>query len=228
MRPTIAIGDIHGLSAWKNIVEETPHVRYVFLGDYTDPYHPMRDRDIIDNLQDILNFKLTNPEDVILLFGNHDLHYFTEDIYISSRFNIRIASQLGKIFVENAHLFQFAFQDGNYLFTHAGVSQEWFYNDFKGDISRNIAMQINNPTPEQVHSLCRCGEARGGHSGDYGGIFWADISELDNPLPPYIQIVGHNQVTDIVERENNGGKIIFCDCLSRGKYLFIEEDDSSN
>ncbi|MCD8262709.1 MAG: hypothetical protein LUD15_15580 [Bacteroides sp.] len=38
MTPTIAIGDIHGLTTWKGIVEKHPDCKIVFLGDYLDPY----------------------------------------------------------------------------------------------------------------------------------------------------------------------------------------------
>jgi glutamate racemase len=38
MRPTIAIGDVHGLTYWKGIVDSNPNCLYVFLGDYLDPY----------------------------------------------------------------------------------------------------------------------------------------------------------------------------------------------
>jgi len=52
-----------------------------------------------------------------------------------------------------------------------------------------------------------------------GDIFWADMSELKNPLQGYTQIVGHNSVENIENYSNNGGRVIFCDCLNNGHYL---------
>ena len=96
-----------------------------------------------------------------------------------------------------------------------------FIEDFKGDVNKNIAGQLNHPLPEQYPALCRCGKYRGGESGDLGGIFWADIYELYEPLPGYTQIVGHNRVKKIVEHTNKGGRIVFCDCLYNEYYLKI-------
>ena len=118
--------------------------------------------------------------------------------------------------------FQYAFQDGEYLFTHAGVSQLWFDYDFCGDASRSVAEQLNNPAADHVPALLRVGYARGGRRGDTGGIFWADKSELEEPMRGYTQIVGHNRVAEVTEHIGpGGGKVVFCDCLRNGLYLYI-------
>ena len=75
---------------------------------------------------------------------------------------------------------------------------------------------------DQVPALLRVGYARGGHRGDTGGIFWADKSELEDPLHGFTQIVGHSRVEEVTERTGpGGGKIVFCDCLRNGLYLYI-------
>lgn len=83
-KATIAIGDVHGLDLWR---------------------------------------------DVVLLLGNHDLHYFCDEACVGTRFDMEIAADASKLFLGNIHLFQYAFQDGECLFTHAGVSQLWFDYD---------------------------------------------------------------------------------------------------
>jgi hypothetical protein len=221
MTPTIVFGDIHGSTYWKEVVKENPDCRYIFLGDYLDPYEDIVPQNLIENLEEIIQLKKEHPDKVILLLGNHDLHYFSTDIPQSSRFDFRIAKKVSVLFLENIGLFQYAFQEENYIFTHAGISQKWFIKDFKGDVNRNIAEQLNNPLPKQIPALCRCGEYRGGWPGANGGIFWADIHELSKPLQDFTQIVGHNRVKDIQEHTNEGGRIIFCDCLWNGKYLKI-------
>jgi hypothetical protein len=191
------------------------------MGDYLDPYHPVNQQELLHNLQEIIRFKQDNPDRVILLLGNHDLHYFTTDIVPSSRFDFFLAEKASVVFRDNFHLFQYAFQEENCFFSHAGIVHKWFIDDFKGDINRNIAEQLNNPKAGQIEALCRCGEERGGSRGTAGGIFWADVKELFEPLQGYTQIVGHNRVKDIIEHINNGGRIIFCDCLWNGHYLKI-------
>ena len=85
-----------------------------------------------------------------------------------------------------------------------------------------VAEQLNNPAADQMPALLRVGYVRGGRRGDTGGIFWADKSELEEPLHGFTQIVGHNRVAEVTERTGpGGGKIVFCDCLRNGLYLYI-------
>ena len=219
-RPTIVIGDVHGSTFWKKAVEENPDCRYIFLGDYLDPYEYVPDELLVENLKEIIQLKKEKSDDVILLLGNHDLHYFCLDIPGSSgRYNSRISEEVSALFKDNLHLFTYAVQEDTRIFVHAGISQSWFINDFKGDLTKNIADQLNNPSKQQIRPLHQAGEARGGAWFTIGGIFLADISELEDPLEGYTQYVGHNRVGQIKEKEKNGGKIVFCDCLYNNIYL---------
>jgi hypothetical protein len=137
-----------------------------------------------------------------------------------TRWNAGIAKEAAGLFADNRELFQYAHQESNYIFTHAGMAHKWFTDYFKGDAHKNIAAQLNNPTPEQEKYLFACGEARGGLY-EYGGIFWADIEDLCEPLQGFTQIVGHNRVPGIKDIIVNGGRIIFCDCLFNKHYLKI-------
>lgn len=79
---------------------------------------------------------------------------------------------------------------------------------------------MNNPTDEQLVKLFQIGAARGGDPDIKGGIFWADSSELSDPLHGFTQVVGHNRVPYIMEfKYANDNKIIFCDCLGDGMYF---------
>ena len=223
-RPTIVLGDTHGTGYWKKAVADNPGCRYIFLGDYLDPYDNIPPDALIQNLNEIIQLKRELNDDVILILGNHDLHYFCRDTPdICCRFNYKIAETAGKIFTENLSFFTYSFQEGNRIFTHAGISKSWFLKDFNGDLNRNIAVQLNNPamSRKQTKALHQTGEARGGWY-RRGGIFWADISELDEPLPGYTQYAGHNRTGEIREVEKNGGKIIFCDCIYNEIYLKLD------
>lgn len=225
MKPTVVIGDIHGLDYWKIIVEQHPDAQFVFLGDYLDPREYVPRKSLLRNLCEIMDLKQRRPEDVVLLLGNHDLHYFCTDIVVASRFDFSIGEKASLLFLSNMELFQYAYQEGNYLFTHAGISHEWFVKDFQGDVNLSIAEQLNHPTDAQIPALCQLGYLRGGEEGKIGGIFWADEAELTDPLHGFTQIVGHNRMEEVTKRCGaHDNRIIFCDCLWNGNYLEINLD----
>ena len=112
MKPIIAIGDIHGLDYWGKIIEAHPGCRVVFLGDYLDPQIYIPREELLQNLENIILFKRESPEDVILLLGNHDIHYFNEEAIEASRFDSYIAKRAKCLFLENQDCFQYAWQEG--------------------------------------------------------------------------------------------------------------------
>ena len=227
-RPIVVIGDIHGLTTWKDIVKNHRGSQFVFLGDYCDPYEDIEPDELIKNLRSIIQFKKRHPNDVILLLGNHDMHYLSEDFVTCTRYDERIAPRIKRILTSNRDLFQYAWQQGKMLFTHAGVSDGWFRNDFHGDSSKNcsIADQLNNPTQEQFVAMGEVGFWRGGPY-EYGGIFWADIDETkDNPLKGYHQFVGHSRVDSIKSAKiDDETTITYCDCLFNDQYLVINRQN---
>ena len=178
--------------------------------------------EVLDNFKRLIDFKLAYDEDVILLLGNHDMHYKdTEFAVLGTRYNVEIAFDLMMMYDEYSHCFQNAYQCENLLFTHAGVSEEWFADAFQAATRKEAAWQLNHCTGEQDEVLHRCGARRGGPF-PYGGIFWADKGEFAHPLEGYVQIVGHNRVDAIEEwTGENGAKIFFCDSLYDGNYLRI-------
>lgn len=208
------IGDIHGEVEWNNYSNFDDCDLIVFMGDYVDSKSINRFR-IIENLNNIIKFKKNNMDKVILLLGNHDNQYLYlyDTSYRCSGFDIVIAQQLHETFNLNKHLFQNAFQSNNWLFTHAGIRDNWFKNKFKGDINKNIAEQLNNPK-DKINILNYCSYHRGGDKQE-SGIFWCDKQELNKPLKNFNQIVGHNMVENIKIYNNHkyNTVIYFVDCL---------------
>ena len=224
MEKIVVIGDIHGLTTWEQVVEKHPDCKYVFLGDYNDPYgHEITDEEVMDNFRRLINFKLDHMENVVLLLGNHDMHYVDVELApLCTRYNINLSFDLMMLFDEYRHCFQYAHQEGNLLFTHAGVSEEWFSEAFQSNNRDEIALQLNNCKGNQEEALHHCGVGRGGEH-VYGGIYWADKKEFTHPLEGYIQVVGHNRVQQIEEWiGENEARIFFCDSLHNGNYLVVE------
>ena len=217
----IVIGDVHGEQSWKKIREKHSGGKFVFLGDYCDPYDcGIVEEDVIENLRQIIEFKKEAPDKVVLLLGNHDIQYIYDEADFCSRYMHSVAYEIGSLFKENISLFEKVYNFGNILFTHAGITEEWYRTAFP-DFEYSDAVSAINECRD-TKTLFACGLARWGKE-LYGGIFWADRREFENPLYGWIQVAGHSKVPDILLKQTGDKEqgIIFCDCLMHGKYLSI-------
>ena len=200
----LIIPDVHGRGFWKEAVEAYPDLTVIFLGDYMDPY-PQEGIDnnmALDNFLQILEYKNENAERVILLLGNHDMHYMSSqfaEMAMGTRFSYRMNSTLRKLFNDYERFFHLActvaYQGRMVLFTHAGVSKVWYEANedvFEGEMPGCLNKLMDSE--EGIEALTNIGECRGGYH-DAGSILWADVSEIGDgvALPQYYQIFGHTQ-----------------------------------
>ena len=138
------IGDIHGRTNWKQLVDAD--AVNVFLGDYFDPHDKISVDKLTDNFLDIIDYKKSHPDNVVLLYGNHDFHYiFPEYGGTTSRYDKCNAEHFKEMFDEYKDLFYgIAYcpvnstgDKSDYIITHAGITDAWFYrycdtDDFPG------------------------------------------------------------------------------------------------
>jgi hypothetical protein len=140
----------------------------------------------------------------VLLLGNHDVQYLHFPQHQITGFRPTMQPELTALFNKNRQLFQMAYQRGNDIFTHAGITNSW-YNEFirlpiLEDIREendNIAYLINKvENTTQRFLLYATSIYRGGYSN--GSFLWADYKETSvDMLNGYQQVVGHTQVHDI-------------------------------
>jgi hypothetical protein len=239
MEKILTIGDIHGKDVWKKLTLDT-YDKVVFIGDYVDAFD-ISDDQMVNNLLDIIEFKKSNPHNIILLIGNHELNYFPKFGYKfygrSSGFRPQLENVLKDIFAKNIRLFQYAYQLSDdvrtYLWTHAGVSNGWYHKVFKTQFdsintviedSMNLADRMNLLFEERFDCMTQVGWKRGGQY-KYGSPIWADKSEFLStsiPLRGYYQIVGHNPVKDIkIHMVDNDATIVFTDCLGNKEKGYV-------
>lgn len=221
----VVIGDIHGRDVWMNFVNKHKGSHFIFLGDYVDPYEDIDDYEALINLNIILNYKKSHPNNVTLLIGNHDIQYIDYPKYATSalHFNEKIL-ETTKVFKANKKHFQFAYQKGDKLFVHGGVINSWF-NKYK-DLLEFFGLKEDNSNLGDVLNdvggdskwrsvLMDISYLRKGYH-DFSGPLWADRYELfDDTLDGIKQYVGHNKMANIwTKRNKNGGSITFCDVLA--------------
>src|SRR3989344_5305793 len=160
----ITIGDLHGKDCWKEAIKKKADT-YIFVGDYVDSF-TLSDKTIYNNLAEIMEFKTANRKNVVLLLGNHDVHYMYYPQYRCTGFRSSMQHDLTELFRNNQKLFSVAFQSDKFLFTHAGVSKKWLaffeketrrakightanivetFNAINGTASRNVLYTVGIP-----------------------------------------------------------------------------------
>jgi len=201
--PIIIIPDVHGRDFWRwTVAQRKEEDALIFLGDYLDPYEDewIYWSDAYKGLLDIIALKRENPEKVVLLFGNHDLHYLYPSLR-GSRYNEYQAEKIRKTFVDNMDCFQMAAEceidEQRYLFTHAGVNRAWLekYVDVFGPAEQVTADTFNRMMFKEafVKALGDVSSLRWGKN-RAGSMVWADVEEFEwneARLSGVIQVFGH-------------------------------------
>ena len=182
----LVIPDVHGREFWKEVVDCKKYERIIFLGDYTDPYdiEGIADEMAVDNFKSIIALKQSNPDKVVLLLGNHDLHYYSDYYYELAggvRYDPIAAIVLQRLFQDNFQNFQLAWETDwggkHYLFSHAGITQSWLKKNLhlirKPDANHLNRLLLSN---EGLEALAQVGEMRQivGHSMQYDGPIITD------------------------------------------------------
>lgn len=90
MKKAFIVPDVHGRSFWEEalkIISDESFDKIVFIGDYFDPYDDEEElighSRLVETFNQIIKFKKDNPEKVVLLLGNHDIHYLYKNPYCS-------------------------------------------------------------------------------------------------------------------------------------------------
>jgi hypothetical protein len=255
----VSVGDIHGLNRWKLLLfgTLTPskeliskvmllYDKIVFIGDYVDSFTVINE-EIINNLLEIIQFKKDYEDKVILLWGNHDVFYYTMNFGRDNISGMReeMLHELNLIFSSNYRYFQLAYQYENYLFSHAGIHRGWWEHYVRPKISgnkesrfqkylegtENIADVCNIMFEFQDDDIFLCGAGRtsGGWSNKMGGPLWASKLEITKkPLFGYHQIVGHTGIDKITTFNSFGNEpddtsVTIIDCLPVSDELYIIE-----
>lgn len=214
----IIIWDIHWLNVWKKLIEESNNPdKVIFLWDYVDSFL-VPDRDIINNLKDIIEYKKANPQKVELLLWNHDVQYIYPWNGCSWR-RPRIAWELKRIYEENLDLFKIAHQEWKYIFSHAWFNILWrvdntfIIDKWKSEPWEDDIITINNILKtSDKNILFQCWRDRWWFDKNSWPL-WADksITLKYGKVPWKIQVVWHTAVSKI----ENYWHIIFCDNLER-------------
>jgi len=238
----VAIGDIHGRDIWKQIVaKEHDADEFVFVGDYFDSF-TIKGPDQINNFLDIIEFRNTSIyHKVTLLLGNHDYHYYPGiDETGTSGYQTLLAPSIKHVVSDNKQYLQAAYQSGEFVFTHAGLSSEWLDDSIEDWNVNNVVEKVNElfqyqPGKIAYRSFKQVGDQVYGVGG-YGdetfqGPMWIRPKSLmkanyDTLRKQVIQVIGHTPQDNIdIKGKSTGGRYYFIDTLeyNQGQYLIVED-----
>lgn len=193
----LVVPDVHGRVFWKDAKKAITNVdKVIFLGDYLDPYRHegITFEDAVMEFEDILAFKEDYPDKVILLLGNHDMHYLITEFMNCSRLNVWRRVEIHDMFMSNIDKFQLIYETENYLFSHSGLYKEWMD---KYQLSLDDLKDYKTFLKNRWETLQDVSCERGGWD-KVGSCIWADIREsVENELySDKRQIVGHTQMQE--------------------------------
>ena len=234
----LLIGDVHGLSTWKQIVSKHRDVdKVVFVGDYFDSFD-ISPAEQMYNFSEIIRFKEESDADVTLLIGNHDHHYMDiGETY--SGYSHTSSFEIGLLLKDNMKHLQMVEVIGDVLLSHAGVSPVWMDNNFPNGWSKsNVKNDINDLYGYKPRSF---NFTRGsldpyGNSVDQGPM-WIRPKALmkankgdDGLEKKYVQVFGHTRHETINNAhsaflKSNGEKYFCIDTLHSGGYAIYEDGE---
>lgn len=219
----LALGDIHGRSIWKKIVEREKPDLVVFIGDYFDSHEDVSAREQLENFQDILNYKKEHGKNVVLIIGNHDFHYldYTDKKY--SGYQYDAASEIKHLLQQQVEekLLQACFRHGNFIFSHAGITKSWALNH-QVDL-KQPADSINNlfkTKPTAFEFTAGPNQDPTGNDVNQTPLWVRPQSLAKDRIEGFSQVVGHTIQYRLQVQE----ELYFIDCLgTSGEYLVIQD-----
>ncbi len=220
----LSIGDVHGYPTWKIAVEKHKDEvdKIVFVGDYVDSFENSPYTQTT-NLEAIVRFKKENPDNVILLLGNHDAHYINNRMKCSG-FNTTTESLVSGILRDGVKdgTFQCCYFENETLYSHAGVTKTWLANSsiFEyTDEGYDLAAQINELFINTHTSLDnnrfnfllnpetnRYGDGYG--DSVWQGPLWVRPRSLISDAVNFRQVVGHTTFSKV---QNHESRLFFID-----------------
>jgi hypothetical protein len=233
---TLLIGDIHGRTTWKEIIQKESPNRVVFFGDYFDSFN-ISGIDQLHNFNQIIEFKETTDIEVIMLVGNHDHHYMNVGETYSG-FQPALQHDIYYTLKQNTKHLQVVYLFDNILCSHAGISPIWLDQTFGLWSKSTMVDDVNelyNYQPRKFN-FSHKGFDPYGDSVEQGPLWIRPRSLMksnkgdDGFKKNFIQVFGHTQLDNIhnsfiSSEKSMGGKYYNIDVLESGGYVVYENNE---
>ena len=219
------IGDIHGttkfLDCYTKIQQNDPDVdKIIVLGDWFDPYLNIDLDTMIERYNEFVDIWKSDDR-IISILGNHDIagYIITNDLTSRTRLG-KMGQRITEVIEPNLSESYLTYKVGDYIFSHAGVSQGWL--DEIGQYSyANYVDDVMNCkkgwTADELSDICTFYPYDFGGYGNnkYQSCVWIRPQALYScAIEGYNQVVAHTRVEEILKVQ-----------LLNGKDLWLVDDD---
>lgn len=221
----LILGDIHGRTIWKKIIETRKPDLTIFLGDYVSSHLKISEKDQIDNFEEILKYKEANPDKVILLRGNHDIQHMmgNTDVFECSGYFPEVGTWCNVNYERILKDTQWVYVMDDIIFSHAGITDVWFE-----DSGCETIEGINKLPPCELFGFRPTSFWDMYGDSPTQGCTWVRPGTLaQHPVKGYTQVVGHTgvkEILDIAKAVKYGQHIWLCDRLPQ-QCLMIEDGE---
>ena len=234
------IGDIHGttkfLDCYKKIQENDSDVdKIIVLGDWFDPYVDIDLDTMIERYNEFV--KIWKSDDrIISILGNHDLAGYiihNDQTNRTLRFG-KMKQKLTDVIEPNLPDSYLTYKIGDYMFSHAGISQEWL-NDIDEYTDCNYVDAIMNCkkgwTAEELSDICPFYPYDWGGSGQnpHQSCVWIRPQTLYScAIEGYNQVVGHTRLEEMASGPMKNGKTLWIvDDDQKPNYLILNIEENA-
>jgi hypothetical protein len=221
----ISIGDIHGRDIWEKI-DFSKCDKVIFHGDYWDSHDDISFEDQLINFNKIIALKNKFPDKIVLLVGNHDLHYIINNQY--SGYQSLHDHEIKHLVQSNINIgnLQAIFQHEKYIFSHAGLTVNWLLNNNIEADNFNYINELLFYKPETFHIA---GYSIYGDSIHDGPMWVRPFSLIQDILMGYTQIIGHTSYEKVLDYNYfDQARLYFIDTLGSATPQYIKIDTETN
>ena len=233
------IGDIHGttkfLECYKNIQKNDSDVeKIIVLGDWFDPYVVIDFDTMIERYNEFV--KIWKSDDrIISILGNHDLAGYiisNDSTNRTLRFD-KMRRQIREVIEPNLSESYLTYKIGDYMFSHAGVSQDWL-NDIGEIAGCNYVEDIMNCkkgwTEDELTDICTFYLYDWSNNGDnvHQSCVWIRPNSLYHcAIEGYNQVVGHTRLEEMIDITLKNGKTLWIvDDNQKPNYLILNIEEN--
>ena len=214
------VSDIHQTAHWKSTINQINIFdKIIFLGDEFDCWAnkwPLQ----MDNAEEIIQFKIDNPDKIDLCWSNHATSYFLDER--CSGYQSKYAENIKDFYNRYKDYYNVIYVYDKWIFSHAGVSVKWM----KCCGINNIE-EINPMFKERPNFFRWVGPDGYGNNSNEGPLWIRPEALVNNFVQGYNQVAGHSENIQPKIVKKFKQLLVFCDTTEHNYLTVLDTKTNS-